>query len=54
MGLWRHPKNEEKGDKEVDDEEEEDELDDLEMTAPQLTEDAKAIQLLKSSKALNT
>ena len=31
---------------------EDDEADDLEMTVPQLTRDVKAIQLLKSSKAV--
>ena len=46
------PKTKKKGDKEADEEEDDDEADDLEMTAPQLTGDTKAIQLIKSSKAV--
>ena len=52
MGLQRHPKTKKKGDKEVDKEEEDDKIDDLEMTVPQLTRGAKAIQLLKANKAV--
>ena len=52
MGLQRCPKHKEKGDKEVDNEEDDDVADDLEMTVPKSTGDAKAIQLLRSSKGV--
>ena len=41
-----------KEDKEADEEVDNDELDDLEITVPQLSGDAKAIQLLRSSEAV--
>ena len=54
-GKWRYRDAEKRKGKEKDTEEEEErnnKLDGLEMTVPHLTGNAKAIQLLKSSKAL--
>ena len=54
-GEWVYrdaPKKKTKGDKKAEEEEEDDGLDDLEMTVPQLSGDAKTIQLLKFSEAV--
>ena len=51
-GSTETPQKRKKGDKAAGKEDEEDEMDNGEMTVPQLTGDAQAIQLLKSSEAV--